>query len=423
MHRALLVVLGAWGLGLALQAPAAAAPAWEEIHRRLGQRRDVLARDLEGARRALRRRAAEEPALLARLAPRPVEVREVGWGVLPEILDDEPSRDVAPRERRYALADLASDFDRDFRLATALAERAERADLPLEPLVEEFEWLRERLGLLEDHLGYHAYWQRAVIEYLDYFRRQNVLVARAREMVGLREVGERPARVTALRSEIRETVAPFRPAPGLRVERRADGTRVLPVVVTTDVADVAFLDVFQAAVRSAFSESEAARARRFRVELTLQPITPETLYGTGRAPVRGATLDVDAHLDRFPAGALVLTTGETSTHAWTGRAIVLGPTPINRRTLAHEFGHLLGFQDAYLRGFDGDPGDPFGIVLVEWTGLTDDLMGDGRGGRVTLEMIDRLLEAYGTRGPTQAGASPRAPAGLPAPTSGYITAD
>ena len=101
--------------------------------------------------------------------------------------------------------------------------------------------------------------------------------------------------------------------------------------------------------------------------------------------------------ERFPAGSLLLTTGGASTHAWTGQWIALGPEELSRHTLAHEFSHLLGFGDAYLRGFEGKPDDRYGLVLVEWTGLQDDLMGNVRGGRVTRGMIETLLEAYGSR--------------------------
>jgi hypothetical protein len=104
-----------------------------------------------------------------------------------------------------------------------------------------------------------------------------------------------------------------------------------------------------------------------------------------------------AHVDRFPEQALVLTTGTASTHAWTGRSVLLGPSPLRRRDLAHEFGHLLGFADAYLRGFEGEPTGAFGVVVVEWVGLQDDLMGSPESGRVTETMIDRLIDAYGCR--------------------------
>ena len=111
-------------------------------------------------------------------------------------------------------------------------------------------------------------------------------------------------------------------------------------------------------------------------------------------PARSTAIDMKEHLARFPADALILTTGGESTHAWVGHYIALGPNPITRRTLAHEFGHLLGFSDNYLRGYDGDSRDPFGVVLVEWTGLIDNLMGDSESGRVTEKMIEKLMEAY-----------------------------
>jgi len=47
-----------------------------------------------------------------------------------------------------------------------------------------------------------------------------------------------------------------------------------------------------------------------------------------------------------------------------------------------------------LRGYDGRPDGDYGVVVVEWTGFTDDLMGDSNGGLVTTAMIDRLVAAY-----------------------------
>ena len=105
--------------------------------------------------------------------------------------------------------------------------------------------------------------------------------------------------------------------------------------------------------------------------------------------------DVETHRSLFPGCPLVLTTGASSTNALVGDRIVLDTSPVSRRTLAHEFGHLLGFSDAYIRGYDGEPDDPYGVVLVEWTGLTDDLMGSPGGGQVNEEMIEKLITAYG----------------------------
>jgi hypothetical protein len=100
-------------------------------------------------------------------------------------------------------------------------------------------------------------------------------------------------------------------------------------------------------------------------------------------------------VQRRPGG---VTTGAARLHALPCRYIQLGTEPVQSRVLAHEFGHLLGFDDAYLRAFDGKPDDPYGCVFVEWGGLQDDLMGSPSAGSVSEAMIDQLLRAYGNDG-------------------------
>jgi len=171
----------------------------------------------------------------------------------------------------------------------------------------------------------------------------------------------------------------------------------LPLSLHTDIEDDAFLDIFRKAVEDAFVRSDAARGRAFAVELEWERVPVVRLYPDG-PPTQGSPIDIHVHRSRFPSHALVLTTGAASTHAWSGRSVFLGSGPVAPRTLAHEFGHLLGFEDAYVRGFTGDPQGAFGAVLVEWVGIQDDLMGNPSGGRVTVEMIDRLIAAYRNAG-------------------------
>ena len=61
-------------------------------------------------------------------------------------------------------------------------------------------------------------------------------------------------------------------------------------------------------------------------------------------------MNIQNHVEQFPANGAILTTGAITTHV-NGRAIILGPHDITRRVLAHEFGHILGFRDAYFRGY------------------------------------------------------------------------
>ena len=167
-------------------------------------------------------------------------------------------------------------------------------------------------------------------------------------------------------------------------------------LVDTDIDDREFLSAFQEGVDLFFTHSAAAKSREFSVDLTIQEIPPDALYPEG-VPGLGSRIDMKAHLIRFPKGALVLTTGNKKMSAVTRRAIKLGPSDVSKRDLAHEFGHLLGFDYAYVRGYSGEPTDTHGVVLIEWTGLTDDLMGNPDAGRVTEEMIDTLIGAYSKR--------------------------
>jgi len=373
---------------------ASGSPAWRQSHDRLRTQRDHLVEDLASAHAVLLSRARlEQPALVPQLTQPPAS-RPHGYGIVPELREDGPEAPVTARERTYSLERLAGELENDLHDAATLVVAA--AGSPLEAQVAELERLRERLRNVEEHLDYHAYWQRAVVEQSDFFAARNRLVAEVRELNAERRGGGPPERIAERSRALLERLAPFTPTPGLRIETREGGQQVLPVVLLTDIENDAFLAVFQHAVETTFERAPSASAPRFAIELEIRRISPSTLYPEG-APARGAAIEMSAHLARFPDGALILTTGEDSTHAWTGHYIALGPDPVTRRTLAHEFAHLLGFRDAYLRGYDGDPHGPYGAILVEWVGLADDLMGDSEHGRVTEAMIRTLLEAYAQR--------------------------
>jgi hypothetical protein len=66
----------------------------------------------------------------------------------------------------------------------------------------------------------------------------------------------------------------------------------------------------------------------------------------------------------------------------------LGPGDVTVRTLAHEFGHVLGFRDGYVRGYR-DLGES-GFEILELTSDFDDIMSAPREGRV-LETHFRLI--------------------------------
>jgi hypothetical protein len=368
---------------------------WQRVLTWLEAERDRFAADLEQARVLLIARAEREnPELVQRLTDKPAVPRRTGYGLLPDVEPDRSLQELEPRRQAYSLESLTTVSAANFRDAALLKSRvAEEPTAPLERLIAEYERLQPKLENLDSHINYHSMWQQAAIDDAEFFTRQNRIHARAIEWDQSRANVD-PQASDSARMEIAELVATFRPTPGLAIELDASGTRVLRVSVATDITDASFLEKFRRGVLAAFSESEAARARRFRVDLTFDQITPASLYPDG-SPETGAAIDKDAHVARFPNGALVLTTGAKRTHAFVGRHIQLGTDPKVPRSLAHEFAHLLGFKDAYLRAFEDSPDDPFGCVFVEWTGLRNDLMGSPSRGPVTVAMIDQLLKAYG----------------------------
>jgi hypothetical protein len=158
--------------------------------------------------------------------------------------------------------------------------------------------------------------------------------------------------------------------------RNLAGTVRLPIA--TDVQDRKFIAEIEGAVDTHWNQSPWAKGLgiRFAIRWTFVPKSPE--FALGR-------ITLLEHLSRFPKGSAILTTGGLTPHV-TGRALVLGPSKINPRTLAHELGHLLGFGDCYLRTLSGQ--GVFGLGVLEWDNplFPDDLMCDNTVGVARAEV-------------------------------------
>lgn len=366
---------------------------WRQVHDRLSARNGALFSQLEQAHAVLSARVAtEDPALLARLSLEPPQPRRSGYQLLPEIRENAPLKSVELQQTVYSLKWVEDQIDAADSAAADLQNRLQ-SEPEVERLVEDFESLAEQSRTLDSHLAYHAYWQDAVVQYPAYFAKKNRLLALVRKLDGMLRRGEPAATVEETRRAVAAELAPFRATPGLALAGADPGRKRLDVAVCTDIGDPEFLRRFRRGVDQAYNDSSAARAEAFEIELRWIHVTPGDLYG-GQPPEHGAKIDPASHRARFANCPLVLTTGAADTHAMTGDRVVLGTRAVSERSLAHEFGHLLGFDDAYLRGFDGDPGDPYGVVFFEWTGLTDDLMGSPGAGAVTTAMVETLLAAY-----------------------------
>jgi hypothetical protein len=367
--------------------------AWQQVVAELEEQLEQLTGNMEDARNVLLERAQQEsPNFVTRLYLKPP--RRSGYQHVPTINPNPPLAAITPRTQTYSLEKLQKRFEAHVRGSVDLDEQVlVTPKLALEPLVVEFERLRWQLRNMEQNLAYHVQWQAAAAKQVDFYAERNRIAASIGEMQMLEKNGGSAERIAELRQGIDERVATFKPSTGLAIRISEEGERILPVTVYTDIDDEEFLEAFREGVQEAFSRSAAARKQRFTVSLEIHQLTAAELYPQG-APARGSAINLKKHIALFPPGELILTTGGASTHAWAGRSVTLGPNPTTRRTLAHEFGHLLGFSDAYLRSYQGDTQDPYGVIFLEWTGLIDNLMGSPGRGRVTEGMIERLIDAY-----------------------------
>lgn len=392
---------GATGPARAPKERPASDSSWESSVEQIDKRRREALRKLKRAQKRLLQRAekADEIEFLARLWLEPESIA-YGYSMVPKITEDVEQKDLPPKRKHYALPDVerwCSSLKRDVDAFAEPVKAKRRAELG--PLVAGFESLRERHTTVQRNVDYHRYWQQAVIDYPEFFAVQNETVAKiAAWQAEVKRNGESDETNRRHREIVRD-IAPLYRTPGLELVSRG-GQLVLIVPVHSDITDEEFLRRFEELVESAYSDSPAAGERHFVLDVEIERVTPSALYPEG-PPRRGEHIDLDDHLARFPADVLILTTGAECTHAAVGRYVQLGPEDHSPRSLAHEFGHFLGFVDAYIRGFEGDSEGPDGVVLVEWTGIQNDIMGAPDYGRVTGDLIDELIDAYRSYGRTE----------------------
>lgn len=314
---------------------------------------------------AVLRRAA--PDLAARLEPPPPIA--TGYQLLPRIIPSAPTGGPAKLQPlsygwRWSEELIGREMAALDRLDGMLARAGSASRALLDSMVTDFRAMVERKKLVDADVNYNWLWQAAY--------------------------ARNPAAFPAATAT--QAPGPVIPPAFLRLEHDRQGWSVM-VPVWTDIEDTTFL----ARVRETVEQAWAARSgdQAFQVKLEIHRVSPRALYCGATptagcvAPARGAPIDLQAHVARFPPNVAVLTTGAGSTHVTAGRAIVLGPHELPRRTLAHEFGHLLGFRDEYARTFRDAGAD--GYIITEIVPDPEDLMGNSKTGMVLPSHFERLI--------------------------------
>ncbi len=318
-------------------------------------------------RLAVLRDAPELAGLLEEEPPKPILY---GYQLLPKLFDEPADTDQNHLASRSYSWPATEKYVRGEDIKLELANIQLDGSLePLEKLAGTYRELVANEKTVDQHIEYNRFWQRAVAmdrgrydrltEIFNMLRQNDADVNRViREALGTPDV---PSFIRVARSDRR-----------IR----------LHVPIYTDIDDDAFLSKAKSVIEEFWQAGDDGT--QYSVEVEWKKVS----FRNG--PRRGAHIDLRAHAAAFPKDGAALTTGAESTHAVVGRFIALGAADTSYRTIAHEFGHILGFRDGYVRGYRDLGSD--GFEIMEITPNFDDLMSAPRQGRVQTTHFKLLLK-------------------------------
>ena len=407
-------------------------PAWQVQGDRVVSAYEAYRERLDRLHKALGELLRNEaPDLLPKVmaaAPKPVPH---GYQVLPRLVANDPPPTTPPRAtvtsyswprtERLIEEQLRKIEGLETELSGLAAQPSNRKRAACVRLAGDYPSLQSAHHLIDAHIQYNRLWQKAVAGDRAGYDRQTSLLRAVEERQAILDalgaaddasfhnhlgairgvdrrkpraemVGDLRARMTEIERQVQSaTDGDGSSAAGVRVEHPDDRHWILHVTVGTDIQDTDFLRAFKKGVEEVWRVVDGPD--EFRLEISLDRISTRRLYrGSGLTrPRPGTSIDLASHCALFPAGAAVLTTGAGSTHVVSRRCIVLGPHDISPHTLAHEFGHVLGFRDVYFRGYrDLAEG---GFEVLEVVAEPDDIMGAPGTGPVRRSHFEKLIAA------------------------------
>jgi hypothetical protein len=372
------------------------------------------------------------PDLLANLQPRKPILH--GYHVLPRIVSE------APAEMRAGAAPVAYSWPWTDRLIDRELRQIIRSELELqrasetaaidgrailERLALEYGQQSDRLQNIQAHVQYNRLWQAAIAAdpggydrrtalFNDVIERQAIIDRLNRLHGGLktsRVHREAPLGIAELTTGLRKrkTFLTRRidqalgavQTPGFVKLENLGAEWVLRVPLFTDIDSREYVAAVEEIIENTWRLEDGRN--HYRVELAITHVSGESLYTDQERPGPGQKIDLSRHLERFPSGAAILTTGARTTHV-RGRAIVLGPQAIASQVVAHEFGHILGFRDRYVRAYKNLGKD--GFQVMEVVADRDDIMAATVNGTVRPGHFLKLRDSS-LAGETPAGREPQ----------------
>jgi hypothetical protein len=362
------------------------------------------------------------PDLLLRLQA-PESIRH-GYQILPGLISEVPQQThPGPQSIGYSWPWTDRLIDQGWReivraeaeLRRARALHGSQSRLVFERLALDFRKMGERHRNIDAHVHYNRFWQAAIAADRAGYDREttlhNEVLERQGIVDGLKKLDaafgrfsaalkrfQAPPTMTEITNNLRKREAfltrrlndvtnHVRTPSFVGLEHHANEW-IFRVPVYTDIEDQPFVASAKKIIESAWQLQDGLNS--FRVQLDISHVSTDILYADSPKPIAGQRIDMVQHLGRFPAGAAILTSGGATTHVQ-DYAIILGPHSMAPRVLAHEFGHILGFRDNYIRGYK-DLGEN-GFQVMEVVADPNDIMGAPATGSVRRDHFETILKS------------------------------
>jgi hypothetical protein len=315
------------------------------------------------------------PPLQPQDAP-PAAGSRFGYGMLPHLVDS--ARTPAPPVSVFSyswpitegyIAGEGVKIDRaEESLQQAAAAPEETKARIISSLITEYRNLMTNHRTIDQYIQYNQFWQRSISQDR----------ARFDQLTKVYELmkSDEPDITQAIREVLGKPEVPS----FITIDQTQADRIVVRVPLYTDIQDQDFLASAKQAIENLWQAREGDTAYALEIDIRQVPPVAE----------RGERVDVRAIASRFPEDGAVLTTGAQTTHSLVGRYIALAPGDLSTRTLAHEFGHVLGFHDGYIRGYR-DLGE-HGFEIMELTSVFDDIMSAPREGHVQAAHFKLLID-------------------------------
>jgi hypothetical protein len=349
----------------------------------------------------------EAPDLAEQLKDKPPQALVYGYQILPPLTEDEPVS-----EKQQQITSTSYSWVRTGRLldneyARLKTSQAVLRTLPSPPiaqqrrlyaqLVADYKLLKDNQGLIDEHIQHNRFWQKGVAEDKSRYDRLTILHDSVLELQTLHdrlETETDPKTLALLRHREQELTAMihagrnnFYPPSFVTLKRLQPDLLIFQVVLYTDIVDHAYLQQLKQAIEKGWQGKVGKTT--IRVQVLLQYISSRDLYQGEASPGNGDHIEISDHVARFPKDGGVLTTGASATYGITGRYIALGPHGFSKNTVAHEFGHILGFIDGYFRGYR-DLGED-GYEVLEIVADPADIMSAPNTGKVLPYHLEKLI--------------------------------